>query len=338
MVSATGTIFASDYNNIRTTASNILNGLYGETLVSNTVSSGVNTVTAQQLEDLYIDLQRVIVHQTGSLSTTIDVPVTGYRVGAETAFGYNTSTGAVTAVTNGTRMGINDYISVVTDIANFDPAVSGFPVGSLLPVAATTSQRTTTWGGAAQIQSVYHNVTVTFASATEIDDFFAAGGELRFTASLASGSGSKSTDWASLLSAMANVKFNKYNTAGSSGTGTNLGYDDLTASYQQLFIKTGSGVYADNDYAIEGRQVSATVLRFRITFNDGDVGESGGLPPEFVNNPIDESVNGTLTSSVQPARPSSSFVYDLLTYGVDIGAPTVANVATLDTDYASTPA
>lgn len=338
MVSAAGTIFASDYNNIRTIVNSILNGLYGETLVSSTVSSGVDIVSAPQLEELYIDLQRVFLHQTGVLSTTIAVPATGYRIGADTAFNYNTSTGVVTAVTDGTKMGVNDYISVSTDISNFNPETAGFPVASLIPTTATTSQRTTTWGGAAQIQSVYHNVTVTFVNASARNEFFNAGGELRLTASLASGTGSKSTDWASLLSSMGTVTFNKYDTTASSGTSAGLGHDNLTSTYQQLFIKTGSGVYADNDYTIEGRAVSSTVLRFRITFNDGDVGESGGLPPEFVNNPIDESVNGTLTSSVQPARPSSSFVYNSTTYGIDIASPTIANVATLNTDYVSPPA
>lgn len=338
MVSATGTIFASDYNNIRTIVNDVLGTQFGETLVSSAVTSNVSTVTAAQLENLYIDLQRTFLHQTGALSSTIAVPATGYRIGADTAFSYNASTGALTAVTDGTKMGVNDYISVATDIANFNPELSGFPVGNLLPVTATTSTRTTTWGGAAQIQSVYHIVTVTFASAAAMDDYFTAGGQLRITASLSGGTGSKSTDWASLLSAIGTLTFNKYTTTASSGTSANLGLDDLTASYQQLFVKTGSGVYADNDYTVEGRIASSTVLRFRITFNDGDTGETGGLPPFFVNNPIDESVNGTLTSSVQPARPSSSFVYKSTTYGVDKPAPTVSNVALLSTDYGTPPA
>jgi|AntAceMinimDraft_1070359.scaffolds.fasta_scaffold22014_4 hypothetical protein len=326
MVSTAGTIFATDYNNIRSTVNSILNGSWGENLVSSAVVSNVNTITALQLKNLYIDLQRVVVHQTGSLSSTIAVPSVGLRIGADTAFAFNPSTGALTAVTDGTKMGVNDYIQVGTDISNFNPAVSGFPVGNLLPGTAITSTRSTAWGGAGQVQSIQHVVTVTFSSAIALSQYFSAGGEIRFFANLTGGSGSKSTDWAALLSAIGTVKFNKYTTTANSGTSANKGMDDLTGTYQQLLVKTGSGVYADNDYTIEGRADSTTVLRFQITFNDGDVGEGTGI----VFDPIDESVNGTLTSSVQSARPSSSFVYDTVTYGVSRPAPTVVNVTLLE--------
>lgn len=343
MVSTGGTIFASDYNNIRTTVSSVLSTLYGSTLISSSVSGGsTTTVAASQLRNLFLDLQAAYVHQIGSINTTIAVPVTGYSIGADTAFSYNTSTGVFSAVTDGTKMGVNDYVAVATDIANFNPEVTGFPVGNLLPGVATTSQRDTgtsgTWGGAGQVQNLYHIVTMTFASVAQRNNYFNAGGEIRFAASITGASGSKTTDWAALLSAMGTVKLNKWNVTASSGTSAGLGEQDLTSTYQQLFIKTGSGVYADNDYTIEGRSVSTTQLRFRITFNDGDVGTPGGLPPHFVDNPIDEQVNGILNSSVQPARPSSSFVFDAVTYtAVDVAAPTGANQAVLTTDYVSPP-
>lgn len=344
MVSTGGTIFASDYNNIRSTVGSVLSTLYGTTLISSDVAgSSTTTVTANQLRNLFLDLQAAFVHQIGSINSTIAVPVTGYSIGADTAFAYNTSTGVFSAVTDGTKMGINDYLAVATDIANFNPEVSGFPVGNLLPAVATTSQRDTgvsgTWGGAGQVQSLYHVVTITFASAIQRNNYFNAGGEIRFTSSISGASGSKTTDWAALLSAMGTVKLNKWNLTASSGTSAGLGEQDLTSTYQQLFVKTGSGVYADNDYTIEGRSVSTTQLRFRIIFNDGDVGTPGGLPPDFVDNPIDEEVNGILTSNVQPARPSSSFVFDTVTYtAVDVAAPTGANQAVLTTDYVSPPA
>jgi hypothetical protein len=340
MVSTGGTIFATDYNNIRTTVSSVLSSLYGTTLISSSVTGGSTTVvSASQLRNLFLDLQAAYVHQIGSINTTIAVPVTGYSIGADTAFSYNQSTGVYSAVTDGTKMGVNDYIAVASDIANFNPEVSGFPVGNLLPGVATTSTRGTTWGGAGQIQSVYHVVTMTFASATQRNNYFNAGGEVRFTASISGASGAKTTDWAALLSAMGTVRLNKWNVTAASGTSAGLGEQDLTSTYQSLFVKTGSGVYADNDYTIEGRSVSTTQLRFRITFNDGDTGTPGGLPPDFVNDPIDEEVNGTLTSNVQPVRPSSSFVFDAVTYtAVDVAAPTGANQEVLTTNFVSPPA
>lgn len=334
MVSTGGLIFATDYNNIRTTVSSVLASQYGSTLVSSPVAGSSSTVvTAAQLQNLFIDLQATFVHQTATVNNTIAVPSTGFIIGADTAYNYNVSTGQFIAVTDGTKMGINDYIAVATDISNFDPEVSGFPSANLLPVTATSSTRNTVWGGAGQVQSVYHVVTMTFSSAAQRNFYFNAGGQIRFTASISGASGSKTTDWAALLSAMGTVTLNKYNLTASSGTSAGLGVDDLTTSYQQLFVKTGSGVYADNDYTIEGRSVDATTLRFRIIFNDGDVGEPGD---PF--DPIDEEVNGTLTSNVQPARPSSSFVIGSTTYtAVDIAAPNGANQALLSTDFVSPP-
>lgn len=340
MVSTGGTIFASDYNNIRTTVQSVLETQYGQTLTSSTVAGSSTTiVTASQLSNLYIDLQSAFVHQTGAVSTNIAIPNAGYTIGADIAYNYNTSTGQYSAVTDGTKMGINDYIAVATDVANFDPASTGFPPGNLLPGTVTTSTRTTNWGGAGQVQKVYHIVTVTFASVSAKNSYFNAGGEIRFTASLTSTSGSKGTDWAALLSAMGTVKFNKYGTTADSGTSGGIGVDGLTASYQQLLIKSGSGVYADNDYTLEGRNDSSTVLRFRITFDDGDTGTGGqGIDPGGDDDPIDETVSGTLASNAQPARPSSSFIVGgSPVTAVDVPAPVIASVATLNTDYVTPP-
>jgi len=337
MVNVSGNIFASDYNSIRSTVDQILNAQWGQPLVSNTVIASVNTVSAQQLQDLYIDLQIVHVHQNGTLNELVAVPQTGFRIGADTVVDYNDVTGATTAVTGGNQMGVNDYSDAASTISNFNPELTGFPVANLLPTGSTTSQRTTTWGGAGQVQQLYHVVTITFASGEQADYFFNAGGELRVSANVVDGSGAKTNDWRNLLTALGTVKFNKFNTTGDSGVGTSVGYANLTGVYQQLFLKVGSGVYADNDYKIEGQKASPTVLRFRITFNDGDTGQTGGTAPLFINNPIDEQVNGTLTSNIQSARPASNFTYNSQSYGVDLDSPVISNIATVDVNYGAVP-
>ena len=56
-----------------------------------------------------------------------------------------------------------------------------------------------------------------------------------------------------MLSNMGTIIFNYTETTSTgSGTGTSIGQQDLTGSYQQIFQKAGSGVYAANDYIIRG--------------------------------------------------------------------------------------
>jgi hypothetical protein len=344
MATGGSSITATEYNDIVTDITALLDS-YGQPPRCSLVTGGStygtsDSVESDQMALLYLDLQSAYVHQTGTISTTVAVPDVGDTIGSDESEDFNQLTGAKTAQTDGTKMGINDYAQLMIDISNFNPDPGGFPPGNLTPSTGATSSRpgSSTWGGAGEVQKIYHIVTVTFTTPDHRTAYFNAGGEIRFTGSVTGGSGSKTSDWGSLLSAMGTISFDKWNTTASSGTSAGLGEQDLTASYQQLFIKTGSGVYNDNDYTLEGRSVNAFTLRFRITFNDGDVGT--GEDPLFNpdTTPIDESVNGTTTSTVTPARPDSTFVYNSVTYrAVDVGAPSVSNVAVLTTDYVTPP-
>lgn len=327
-------ITAAQYNNVRTSLASVYSTLYGQTMRSSAVTASVNSVTSQQMLNLFLDAQGAYVHQQGAISTAIAVPPSGQTIGADTSQTFNQSTGAKATPADGTKQGVNDYSTLITNISNFNPSTTAFPIGNFTLGTATSSARSTSWGGSADVaKSIYHVITVTFSSSTEMNCFFNAGGEIRFSSTLTGGSGSKSTDWASLLSAMGTVRFGKYALTASSGTPTpsgsgGSGYDSLTSSYRQLFIKAGSGLYASNDYIIEGRTVSSTVLRFRISLNDDDTGVS-----------VDESVNGTVTSSVNTFRPDSSFVYNTVTYtAVSIAAPTIATAVAMTADNASPPA
>lgn len=334
MVAVGSSVLASDYNAMRTTVSSILNTQYNQTLSSIAVSD-TDSVTSSQILNLFLDLQRTYVHQVGSINSNIAVAATGYTIGADLSQNYNQSTGVKTSVTDGTKMGFNDLNSVVVSISNFDGSVSGWPAGNFTLGTAVSSSRSSVWGGASDpVQAIYHVVTVTFLNETHINSFFASGGEIRFSASLTSPGNAKSTDWQSMLNAMSTVRFSKYRITASSGTPnpSGSGFDSVTSSYRTLFTKVGSSVYADNEYTIEARLSAANTLRFRITLNDGDTGTD-------LISPIDESVIGTTTSSVNTFRPDSSFVYNAVTYdAVDITAPTVVTVQSLMADFGSPPA
>lgn len=338
MVATGGKILATDYNSMRTNVTGILVALWGQSATSSNVSATVDSVTEDQLFDLYIDIQKVSVHQTGALDATIAAVSAGNTIGADTSFNFNTSTGTKTAITDGTLMGFNDYINAVTTIQNFDDEVTGYPPPNFDISSPETSQRTTQWGGASEVQSVYHVMTVTWTNASQRAFFFNAGGSIKFDASLTGSSGAKGTDWASMLSAMATIDFDKYATTASSGTpALNSGFDDLTSNYQIIFTKTGSGVYADNDYTISARLDGTTAVRFRIEFNDGDVGE-GGQGIGGVNDPIDETVTGTLTSNVRTSTPNSSFTVNAVNYtACSLTAPTMSTSTNISQDLSTPP-
>ena len=61
-------------------------------------------------------------------------------------------------------------------------------------------------------------------------------------------------------------------TATGSGSGSAIGYHDLTSHTQQIFIKNGTGLYAPNNYKVEAKKTSGTVLTFRLTWNDDNTG------------------------------------------------------------------
>jgi hypothetical protein len=326
-VSIGGIISASDYNNIRNTLSSVYNTAYGQTLRSSPVISATSKVTSLQLEELYLDAQGCFVHQSGSVSSLIDVPALGQTVGADTSQTFNQTTGEKATIAASTTSGITDYNQLVVNISNFDGITSGWPDSSFSLGAATTSARSTAWGNSSSVRTIYHVVTFTFSSLTARDYYFNTGGELRFSASLTSGAGAKDTDWANMLAAIGTVKFDKYRLTADSGTVSTTGYDALTATYQSIYTKTGSGAYSNNDYTIEGRVVSDTVLRFRVSIDDGATGT------------IDEPVGGTTTSIVNTFRPDSSFVYNAATYtAVSIPAPSIASAVTLLSNNGSAPA
>ena len=157
-----------------------------------------------------------------------------------------------------------------------------------------TSTRTAAWN-----TDIAHVVRVDFTTADARRNYFNAGGTIKFEATLASAGDAKSNDWASMLTAMGTISMG-YTATTSTGSGTvsSIGNFDLTSSYQTIFRKPGTGVYAANDYYVYAKANSATQLEFTLQFQE----EAAGNPN------FDEQVNGTLVNSVKFKRPSGSYV------------------------------
>ena len=96
----------------------------------------------------------------------------------------------------------------------------------------------------------------------------------------------------------------------------------MTTSYQNIFTQSvgGGGVYDENNVEIAARRNSASsTLQFRIRIIDADTGDQR---PGFLPGPgEDETVNGTISSTIQRFRATGS--------NVEVTAPSAAENTSL---------
>ena len=271
--------------------------------------------------------------------------ITGSATGSQEGWGqsfsvYNPSAGATISDTN-----TNDIINAAQDIATYvgasvtvsDVANAGsiqetdlntiqstitnaynsrFSASSsyLSTEAKISSTRTSSWN-----TTVTHYFTVDFSSDSHAKEFFNAGGKITFSASRSGGaSNDQNTDWTNLLSAMGTVKMGYTNVTASSGSNTgSRGFYDLTSSFQEIFIKTGSGSYSSNYYQISAKYDSGTAtISYQVTFSDAHTGRG-----------YFDTVDGTLQHNVGQERPNSGTLPN--GYAVTVATPTYAESSEL---------
>jgi len=273
-------IRASDYNDVQNRIKVIMQDEYGQTISSGQVAVG-DTITDTQMDNLRTDITKAYAHQQGSNPTIANI-ADGDTIEAQT---------------------LTDYATLMTTVETNKYLIGS---GQSTVDAGENSQRTSAWNG-----TLEHRVLVSFGSNTAREQFFNTGGEIRFNATQSGGSSAINVDWRTMLANMGTITFNYLETVSSgSGTDSNIGSEDLTSSYQQIFRKQGSGVYAANDYIIQARNQTGAI-QFRIYFQDDK-----GANPQY-----DEDVTGTLDSDVTFLRASGS--------NVSVPAPTFANQTTI---------
>lgn len=291
-------ITAANYNTLQSRVANILGtGFgqtgYGQTLVSSTVDVG-DTITATHMELLRTDLNRINVHQTGSLSNLTELQPED-KVAADQVGGDPTK-------------GFNAYLALM-DI--LEPN-AGLVDGTQTTVeTAITSTRYSPWNGLP-----VHSFTVTWNNVDHRRAFFNAGGEIHISAEIAGDNSAKGLDWNTMLQNMGTIKFGKNSTTktGSGGTVEQVGNYSLNTSYTRIFERRGQAdPYNENRYFIYAKEVSDRAIQFKIDFLDADSGD-----PNF-----DESVLGTLTSAIRQKRPTGSYV--------SVASPSYANITDLST-------
>lgn len=285
---------------------------YGQSLESAVhypVSSTVDLITAQQYEDLYIDLVRARVHQIGAASFTVDPFVLGSGnngTGADKVeLTYTTDLESLMTTIEQNKFDID---STQFDLELFDPNGDGI-----------TDQRTASWNS-----SITHTFRVQFSSTANRRHFFNAGGEIRLEADLISASGNKALDWADLLSSAGVIIFDYTQTTASAGTTSVIGNYDLTASEQLIFRKNSnainsSGAYSSNFLEVYARNINDSTIEFRMLFSD-----SAG------DNVVDDSVNGTVRTFIRSATPFGTVNINSTTYDtVKLSDPSYSIITSL---------
>lgn len=291
-------ITAVRYNNIQSTIEDVLgvgsaNFGYGGNTASNQVPVE-KIVTASDMNNLFTDLDRIYRHQVNlgpgaSIATLAveDLIADDDNEPSDILKGYA------------------DYEAFTTSIAN-DP--NRFRLHATQSTTDDEVQNLTFSSSWQTSLNGYYRATFTSANARRY--FFNAGGRITFKVNLVStasgGNVAKTNDWATMLSNSGTVSFgHNYTSSDNSGTGSSIGNYQLTNSEQQLYRKSGSGVYADNNYYVRGRNISSTVIEFRILMDEADTGNTSGAKGV---QPVDEFVQGNLTHHIGYVTASGSYV------------------------------
>lgn len=261
---------------------------YNQTITAPSVSVGTS-ITAAQWNALRGDIRKASAHQTNNAValTTVD-----------------NDTG-ITATIH------NDFETALATVTSNRFTMSN--AQSTLTTAANPTK--TNWNGIQQ-----HDLQFSWSTLNDFKAFWNAGGTIKVSSSLSyTGSEAKTLDWKSMIDNAPDVSIN-YTSAyadggGAGGTITNTGMYDLNTNGTEVQIYQAGGTtpYAENDYQIFIRYIS-NGIRIRIVFRDDDTGDQTGSGP-----PVDENIQGTLTSAVYYRRATGS--------NVAVDAPALSNGA-----------
>jgi hypothetical protein len=299
------TVLASRYNTLRDQINLVLGESnpatptfgYGQLFSTNSVLgsraandlANADKITAQNYEDLYIDLVRCRSHQIGAANVVVDEFVVG---------DYNSNLLDTDKIEEAYIINLETLASQI--------AADKFEVFSgnleLINIPSASSNRPNT--EAAWSTEISHIFTISWPTDLDRRHFFNSGSEIRLSADVEyTGSQSKTVDWQTILNEMGSTSFKANETINNAsiGTGSNIGNYNLTTSYRLIYSRTGGNVYARNRYNIYAREYttgdSTSAIQFKVEFIDGR--------PNDLTYGIDEVVFGAFNSNVQISKPNS---------------------------------
>ena len=304
-------ITAAQYNGLQSRIEQVLGTGSGDFGYGNSVSSSQVTtgdsVTAGQMDNLRSDMGKCWTHQTGDNIPLANIAV-GNIIGADasgTGVTFDAQNNYVIdgSISNG---GFNDYLSRMDELETNRFDIDDGEQTTADVVGHTT---TDTWNG-----TINATFQVSFGSAANRRYFFNSGGELRLSVAGANGTGSKDTDWDTILSNPGQIQFGyNYTTISGSNNGVTLnsiGNDGITSSYQEIFKKVGTAaVYAENYWKVEVRTTNTSTFEFRVTLVDDDAGDRPDPSPPAPFGPLtDEDVTLDITATFALRRASGTNV------------------------------
>ena len=259
---------------------------YNQTTTAPAINPG-DKITAAAWNALKTDVDKAYTHQVGSAPSPALATV-------------NTDSGITKAIHDA----LETVVNFVKDAGN------RFALGAGQSTNVSASSRTkTNWNG-----TQTHDITFTWLSTNAAKAFFNAGGKLTFTSTLSyADSEAKTIDWRTMVTDVGTITMDYINVTKSGGGGSitaSDGYYDLNTDEREITNRNGANPYSENRYKIFARAITNGV-RIRMQYQDNDVGDQQALGP-----PVDENVQGTLTSAMSYIRPTGS--------NVQVDAPTIA--------------
>jgi hypothetical protein len=266
-------ITSTRYNNLQTRISTILgqgSGLngYGQSVASAQKINGA-LITSNDYNHLTTDFLKAKQHQTGADETATYTTVTTSNIIQ------------------------NSHLSIFEneiDGIETNKMIAG--IGQLTLANVTSSVRTTDW-----TNQISHNITVDFTTANQGRYFFNSGGSIQLLASIVGGS---PEGWDDLLSAVGvvNIGYNSTTTTGF-GTGSAIGFYQLTNVPQTVFTINGTAMYAANTYSVS--------ISCDVASNAAGTARYVYIAVQL-NNAVASTVSGTTTSYVNVIHATGSNV------------------------------
>lgn len=316
-------ISREDYNNLRNIVNMVLGSGgtnpitnaadpqfgYGQTLTSNEVGPGDQTITEAQWDQLRVDINKAFTHQIGSSSTIPDVSGTS-NVGASGA----------TRVTF--AQVYQTYLTAANDIiANRNLFAGSQRPGTPTVVANGTQTTTTPWSIA-----IRQLVDVTFTSAASARAFFNSGGTINFRSSRDGGTTSpqnvaaQNNSWSSFLNNNGTIAFGRAQFYALTTGG-------LADNATPVFLFTASAPYSNNYYRIYAASNSntpgtSTFISFKIEWIDSTL--IPGIATDYIDGTLSSVISETKSNGVLTiASPASYNIGTLTASGTAVNlAPT----------------
>ena len=278
------TILDNHYNDFATSVNAIWgsgsgDAGYGQSNTVSSVSAG-STITASQWTTLLARITSAANHQNSSI-TSISNPSAGDTISA-----YAALSGNITTITNN-RLNVHARDSISETSCSTTTTLTG------------TIEQRGTWSWGSTEQARY---------------FFNAGGRLRVRWDLSGHtSDSKANQWNNLAGECGNYYINAQDSGKSGGSGsaninlTNLGWHDLTGSYQMAFRQyEDTGPYTANFISLELYKSNENVL-FRSKWVDGASDQTSYN--KNIYNVLDQ-VDGTKQTFFGHEEPTTTYISD----------------------------